>query len=92
MKICWFREKIGKKLTLVLQRLGPFRRQRELVDVVLQEGGPVLQLVHDVPGVGHAHRQHHGRVGEVGLLEGELQQVLVVGVPVQRPNAQTGVL
>ena len=50
--------------------------------MVLEQRGPVLQLVHDVPRVGHAHHQHDGRVREVGLLEGELEQVLMVRVAV----------
>ncbi len=58
----------------------------------LQKAGPVLELVHDVPRVGHRHAQQDRRVGVVRLRQGKVQQVGVRRVPVQDPVAQTGVI
>ena len=79
-------------LTLVLQPLCPLRPQVQRVHVVLQRRGPGAQAVHEVPGRGHGGRHHRRRLREVGLLEGEAEQALVVVVAVQGPHAQAGVL
>ena len=58
----------------------------------LEKAGPVLELVHDVPGVGHGHAQQHRRVLVVALRQGKVQQVRVRRVPIQDPMAQTRVI
>ena len=80
------------KLTLILQSFGLLRRKRQLVDVVLQNGRPLLQLVHDVPRRGHGHHQKDGRVLEIRLFQGELEEILVMRLAVQNPDAQSGVV
>ena len=75
-----------------MQLLGLLGRQVEPVDVILKDGGPVLQLVHDVPGRRHGHAQQHGRLSEVGLCQGEPEEVAVRGVPVQDPVSKARVV
>jgi hypothetical protein len=51
-----------------------------------------LQLVHDVPGIGHRHAEQNRRVFVVGLRQGKVQQVGVGRVAIQDPVAQAGVI
>lgn len=69
--------KLVSGLTLVLQLFGLLRRQVEPVDVVLKDGGPVLELVHDVPRRRHGHAQQHRRLREVRLCQGEPEEMAV---------------
>ena len=75
-----------------MKSLRPLGAEGQLVDVVLQHGGPRLQLVHDVPGGRHGDREHDRRVGEVVLRQREPQQVHVRRVAVQGPDAEAGVV
>ena len=79
-------------LTFILELLGLFGGEGESVDVVVEERGPRLELVHDVPRGGHGHAQQQGRVPEVGLFESEPEQVRVGHVPVQDPVAKPGLV
>ena len=79
-------------LTFVLELLGLFGREGQPVDVVVEEGGPRLELVHDVPRGRHGHAQQQGCVPEVGLFESEPEQVRVGHVPVKDPVAKPGLV
>jgi len=80
------------RLTFVLQLFGLLGREVEPVDVVLEDGGPVLQLVHDVPRRRHGHAKQHRRLREVGLCQGEPEEVAVRWVPIQDPMSKARVV
>ena len=82
----------GRALTVSLKSFRPLRAEGQLVDVVLQHGGPRLQLIHDVPRGRHRDREHDRRVGEVVLGQREPEQVDVRRVAVQGPDAKSGVI
>ena len=81
-----------KILTFVLKLLCFFSRQTQFVDMILKDGGPVLQLIHDVPRRGHAHAEQDGRFGEIGLGQCESEQMAVSWIPIQDPMTEPGVI
>ena len=79
-------------LTVSLKSFRPLCAEGQFVYVVLQHGGPRLQLVHYVPRGRHRDREDDRSVGEVVLGQREPQQVHVRRVAVQGPDAEPGVI
>ena len=79
-------------LTFCLKSFGSLRTQCQSVNVILKQGSPVLQFVHDVPRFGHANHEQNGSVGEVAFRQGKLEQILVMWISIKGPNSQSSMI
>jgi hypothetical protein len=64
----------------------------QLVEVIRQHRGPVLELFEDAPGSCHGYGENDEGVLECLFAQGELEEVVVARIAVQDPHAQAGLI